>query len=316
LRAVFAVAIQATDHRSDARGGSPIGASLNDLGFTHMKRWMIIVAAVAVVGAVVGAVALPLTLQIAVPMAWGESLERALELERTVQVEAAESQRQVEALDDEGQRLLREYREALRALEDSQAYRDQLVQLVADQRAEIARREAELEALEATRRQMLPLMGRMVAVLGEVIAIDAPFLPTERRLRQSQLAALMDRADLGPGEKLRRILEAYQVEARYGQTLEAYTGPLDEARTVEFLRLGRVGLYYLTLDGAEAGVWDRDAGRWAVLDPSYREPLQQALRIARRQAPPDLVRLPVPAPEVAPGQASGLGPRAGSEAGP
>ena len=70
---------------------------------------------------------------------------------------------------------------------------------------------------------------------------------------------MMSRADVTISEKYRRILEAYQVELDYGRTLEAYEGKLgsgDDARTVQFLRVGRVALLYQTLDGKETGYWD------------------------------------------------------------
>jgi hypothetical protein len=58
-----------------------------------------------------------------------------------------------------------------------------------------------------------------------------------------------------------------------------------------------VGLYYLTLDGSEAASWHPREKRWLELGDGYREPLKQAILIAERQLPPDLVKLPLPAPE-------------------
>ena len=56
-------------------------------------------------------------------------------------------------------------------------------------------------------------------------------------------------------------------------------------------------MYRLGVDGLEIGHWDKDLDRWVELDDEYRQSLDRAFRIARKQLPPDLTRLPVPAPE-------------------
>ena len=112
--------------------------------------------------------------------------------------------------------------------------------------------------------------------------------------------ASLDRADVNNAEKYRRILEAYQIENDFGRTIEAYRGSLEgdgETRTVNFLRFGRVALLYQTLDGREVGAWSQADRAWQTLDGSYRPAIRQGLRIARKQAAPDLLRLPVPAAE-------------------
>ena len=67
---------------------------------------------------------------------------------------------------------------------------------------------------------------------------------------------------------------------------------------MEFLRLGRTAIYYLTLDHQRAGYWDVDAARWSTLDDRHVDSVVKAVRVARRQAPPDLLDLPLPPPEV------------------
>ena len=136
--------------------------------------------------------------------------------------------------------------------------------------------------------------------LEEFVEVDIPFLERERSIRIAELHKLMKRPDVPTSEKYRRISEAYQIELEYGHTIEAYEGEMDvggESRTVAFLRFGRLGLYYMTLDGHEIGFWDNTADEWVALDDEYRLPLDQAIRIARKQLPPDLIRLPIPAPE-------------------
>ena len=95
-------------------------------------------------------------------------------------------------------------------------------------------------------------------------------------------------------------MEAYQIENEYGRTIEAYRSTIDNTgaeRTVDFLRVGRIALVYLTLDDSEAGAWDQQSKQWVELDASYRNAIGQGLRVARKQAAPELIRVPLPAPE-------------------
>jgi hypothetical protein len=141
----------------------------------------------------------------------------------------------------------------------------------------------------------------MIDVMAQFVELDLPFLPEERQTRIAQLQTLMERADVTISEKYRRILEAYQVETEYGRTIEAYQGELsgeEKARTVDFLRIGRVSLYYLSLDGREVGMWNNKTHAWMVLDNAYRQSVEQAIKVARKQLPPDLLTLPVNAVEV------------------
>jgi hypothetical protein len=54
---------------------------------------------------------------------------------------------------------------------------------------------------------------------------------------------------------------------------------------------------YQTLDGREVGAWNQSDRAWQTLDGSYRPAVRQGLRIAQKQAAPDLLRLPLPAAE-------------------
>jgi hypothetical protein len=101
-------------------------------------------------------------------------------------------------------------------------------------------------------------------------------------------------------------MEAYQIENEYGRTIESYRGAVELAgreTTVDFLRFGRIALVYQSLDQADAGVWNQETRSWDRLDSSYRSAIRQGLRIARKQAAPDLIRLPLPV-ATSPGGAS------------
>ncbi len=230
-------------------------------------------------------------------------LDAAMDTQVRTQKDGAHSQARIDELDDERLALLAEYRAVNQELDDLRAYNRQMERLTAGQRKEVADLQRGLQEVEVTRRQILPHLVRMVEVLAQFVALDLPFLGKERSMRIEHLKRLMDQADIPLTEKYRRIMEAYQIEVQYGHTIEAYDGDLQtqgRTRTMQFLRLGRIGLYYLSPDGKEAGYWNRSAATWTQLPPEYRRPIAKGIRVARKRAAPDLVRLPVPAPEQLP----------------
>lgn len=229
-----------------------------------------------------------------------DPLTRSIDTSITNVRQEARVQQRIDKLDDETKTMLEEYQRLSRELEVLTVYDDQLQRLVKSQEAEKHSIQQQMNGLELTQREIVPLMLRMLAWLDEFVRIDQPFLPEERRLRIGQLKGLMDRADISIGEKYRRVLEAYQIELEYSRTIEASRGELRtdaKTRTVDFLRIGRVGLYYLTLDRREVGHWDTISGDWKPLPTRYNLPIRNGLRIARKQAAPDLLRLPVAAPQ-------------------
>ncbi|MGR9116606.1 MAG: DUF3450 domain-containing protein [Gammaproteobacteria bacterium] len=231
---------------------------------------------------------------------WATHLQTAESLQLEKQKKAQASQQRVEKLDDQAQKMLDEFREASLELENIRAYHNQLAKIVQSQEQERHELERQMLDIEITQRNITPLMLRMLEVLEQFVELDAPFLEKERSMRVAHLKQMMDRSDVELGEKFRRLLEAYMIETDYGRTIEAFSGELelqDKKHTVDFLRLGRLGLYYLTLDQSEAGYWDKREQRWQVLDDSYRSAIGQGLRIAKKQAAPDLLQLPVSAPE-------------------
>jgi hypothetical protein len=92
-------------------------------------------------------------------------------------------------------------------------------------------------------------------------------------------------------------LEAFQLEQTYGASIESWRGPLQldgRELSVEFLRIGRVALYFQSLDGSASGYWGRSEQRWVALGPEYNRDLAQALRVAQNVTAPQLLSLPLP----------------------
>ena len=230
-----------------------------------------------------------------------DPLKAAIDTSIRSNQQEAKTQSHIEKLSDKTRIMLQEYQQLSREVEVLVTYNNQLQRLVNSQKEEKQSIQQQMDGLETTQREIIPLMLHMVTSLQEFVAVDHPFLPEERQLRVTQLQQLMDRADVSIGEKYRRTLEAYQIEMEYGRTIESYRGELkssDSTRTVDFLRIGRVGLYYQTLDRQEVGQWNTTAGGWQKLPSQYSLPIRKGLRIARKQAAPDLLYLPMPSPQV------------------
>jgi uncharacterized membrane-anchored protein YhcB (DUF1043 family) len=164
------------------------------------------------------------------------------------------------------------------------------------QQNEMASLQAQIAGMDATAAEVPALIQKMFDQLEAFVAADVPFLAKERAERVSRLRELMGQADKSAGEKFRRLLEAYTIEMEYGRTMEAYRGMLTDGREADFIRLGRVSLMYQTADGNEVGYWDQQQKTW-VAAPEYKRSIELALRIAKQTVAPDLITVPVPAPQ-------------------
>ncbi len=212
---------------------------------------------------------------------------------------SAAVQKHIDELSDQTDALLAKYRTVLKQIDSIRIYNHQLRELITSQEEELASLQDQLDRVEVVGRSVTPLMLRMIDALDATVALDLPYLIEERTQRIADLRKLMTRAAVTSAEKYRVIMEAYQTENEYGRTIEAYRSTLkrgDRDIKVDFLRFGRIALVYQTLDGMEAGVWNQVTKTWEPLDASYRTAIREGLRIARKQAAPDLIRLPLLVP--------------------
>jgi hypothetical protein len=174
-------------------------------------------------------------------------------------------------------------------------YNVQIEQQLRSQQAEIASLEAQIAAVDSTAIDIQPLLQRMFDELVAFVAADVPFFKEERDTRIGRLRDVMAQVDASASEKFRRLMEAYQIEMEYGRTMSSYKQTLADGREAEMVRLGRVSLMYRTVDG-ETGYWDNTSKTW-VADPDAAAAIEEALSIAKEERAPDLITVPVPAPQ-------------------
>jgi len=156
-----------------------------------------------------------------------------------------------------------------------------------------------MDQVDVINRQIFPLMERMIDGLEQSIKLDVPFLMDERLGRVENLKKIMERSDVSVAEKFRKVMEAYQIENEFGWTSEYYTQSLTldgDTRAFNMLRIGRIGLYFQSDDAKISGRWDNEAREW-VKDNSARNEIRKGLRMARQLIAPELINIPVPAPE-------------------
>ena len=224
-----------------------------------------------------------------------EKVKTAISEQQKIEAAAVASQKRVEQLDDEASKALTDYRQMLAETQSLKAYNEQMAGQVASQQSQLSEMTRQLDEIQTTSREVLPLMQKMLTTLTQYVALDMPFLPDERKNRIATLESMISRADVSTSEKYRRIVEAYQIEMEYGRTIEAYQGKVDD-KTVELLRVGRVALMYQTLDGKETGYWDVDSKKW-VVDKDYRDAMIAGLKVAKKQAAPDFIQAAIHAPK-------------------
>lgn len=247
-----------------------------------------------------GALGLLLCVSLAILAQADQQVVEMLDLQSQTTEQGQVTQDRVDQLADEAQQLLSDYRLKLQELDRVRRYNANLERTVSDQEREKSSLDKQIADFGDLEQGIVPLMMDMIDDLAEFVDLDVPFLLPERRARTGRLREVMDRSDVSVSEKYRQIMNAYMVETAFGRTIEAYSGQIDTGdgvlRKVEFFRLGRAALVYQTPDREIAGFWDAESAEWLPLDAAFGPSVNLGLRIARKQAAPEILTLPVAAP--------------------
>ena len=203
---------------------------------------------------------------------------------------------QIVKLDEQTRVLLADYQSTSKEYDSLKLYNDQVQKIINSQIEEIENILIKIDELDQTNQRIVPFMLRMIDGLENFIQLDIPFLMDERTDRLNNLKVTMDRGDVSTSEKFRLIVEAYKTELEYGRTIEAYRDNIiidDVETSADFLRVGRIALTYLTVDGSKGGYWDTNSQTWEKASSSIKRSTEDALKVASKQAPPALIKIPV-----------------------
>jgi PHD/YefM family antitoxin component YafN of YafNO toxin-antitoxin module len=159
--------------------------------------------------------------------------------------------------------------------------------------SELERRMREAKVLEVSLTDTLNVVMRR---LEAFVAGDLPFLVEERQQRLAALRVELARPDVAGAEKLRRLLEALQVETEYGKAVEVGQERValeGDSVYVDVLRVGRVSLLFRTTDGKAVGAFDPATRQWTRLPGQYESNIARAIEMATRLRPVQLIALPL-----------------------
>ena len=217
---------------------------------------------------------------------------------------AQESQERINQVVEGTRSLTDQYRAVNKEIDGLKVFNRLMTAQTNGQNATLEDISISMDQVDVINRQIFPLMERMIDGLEQSIALDIPFLMEERTSRVASLKETMERSDVSVAEKFRKVMEAYQIENDYGSSNDYYTHSLEidgSTREYNMLRIGRIGLYFQSDDTSVTGWWNAELGAYEELGNEHRNEVRKGIRVARQLIVPELILLPIPAPESAGG---------------
>lgn len=224
------------------------------------------------------------------------SLEKSVDITSKANDTSIASQKRIDKLVSKKDALYHEYKQLLREASALKEYNKELQEIIQSQVIEKKVFNEQINEIDKTQRNILPLIKNMLSALEELVTNDTPFLYKERIARIQRLKKLIKRSDVTIAAKYRAIIEAYEIENEYGRTIEEYSGILEIdslKKSVSYLRIGRIALYYIFEDASQAAIWNNETKKWIVLDSSYIIKLKDVMKIASKKGVPNLLKLPL-----------------------
>ena len=210
--------------------------------------------------------------------------------------QSAKSQAKVNTIYEQTQDLLADYRNTVDEGDVLRGYNDHVQRMVDDQKTRIVSLQKQIDSIDGVKQGVVPLMYKMIDALDKFIELDIPMNIDRRKERVANLRDVMNDSNVTVSEQFRLVLEAYEIEASYGGIFDAYQGELDlgdRKLTADFVHMGRIALVAQSLDAKNSWLWNNETRAWEKLGDEYLKPITDAVRMARKQLPIDLTRLPV-----------------------
>ena len=225
-------------------------------------------------------------------------MESVLEVGRDNQMLSAKSQDRIDTTERQTDKIINEYKAVSKQVEGLKLYNEQKRIQIAAQLELMDKLDEQLVQVVVMQRQIPPLAQRMLESLESFISLDTPFRIEERQNRIDLVRSSLAKPKVTASEQVRQVLEAYNIEAEYGRKIDTYESTLVDGTVVNVLVIGRIGMFYQTKDEQSSGRWNNATGTWDELPGSYRKPIRDGIRMAKKLAPTDMLMMPVVKGEV------------------
>ncbi len=210
--------------------------------------------------------------------------------------QSAKSQAKINNIYEQTQDLLADYRNTVDEADVLRGYNDHVQRMVDDQQANLVSLQEQIDGIDEFKQGVVPLMYKMIDSLDKFIELDVPMNIESRKDRVAKLREVMNDSNVTTSEQFRLVLEAYEIEASYGTIFDAYQAEIDlggRSLTADFVHVGRVAFVAQSLDAKNSWLWNNETRAWEELGDEYIKPITDTIRMARKQLPKDLTKLPV-----------------------
>ncbi len=210
--------------------------------------------------------------------------------------QSAKSQAKINNIYEQTQELLADYRNTVDEADVLRGYNDHVQRMVDDQQANLVSLQEQIDGIDEFKQGVVPLMYKMIDSLDKFIELDVPMNIESRKDRVAKLREVMNDSNVTTSEQFRLVLEAYEIEASYGTIFDAYQAEIDlggRSLTADFVHVGRVAFVAQSLDAKNSWLWNNETRAWEELGDEYIKPITDTIRMARKQLPKDLTKLPV-----------------------
>lgn len=227
----------------------------------------------------------------------GRETERQVEqpLRQAIDVRQL-AQKEVDRWRGDKERLTARFEQLEQESELLKARSEELRQSVATTEHRLAEKRQQLAEIERITGEIVPFLDELYGRLQEVSSQGPPFLREERDQRIARLQAVLADPAVSVGERYRRLMEGLLIEAEYGFSTEVYQEYISLGTTptlVEVFRLGRLNLFYLTLDHTQCGYYNEATKTWEQLAESHLHVIRSAMAMAGKRQPVEFLSLPL-----------------------
>ena len=220
-------------------------------------------------------------------------MESVLEVGRDNQQLSAKSQSLIDSTERQTDKIVNEWKAVSKQVEGLKLYNAQKRIQIQAQLDLIDKLDEQLVQVVVMQRQIPPLAQKMLDSLESFISLDTPFRKEERQNRIDLVRSSLAKPKVTASEQVRQVLEAYNIEAEYGRKIDTYESTLNDGTVVNILVIGRIGMFYQTKDEQSSGRWNNETGQWDELPGSYRKPIRDGIRMAKKLAPTDMLMMPI-----------------------